>query len=553
MDRAISRRDFFDGIAVTAAGCAAGGYASTGIPSLAEPPFRLLGDTAQALAVPHALRDGRFWRYAGPPAHTGETYDLVVAGGGVSGLSAAHEWLRGHPGSRVLVLDNRDEVGGPGPESSGEIRSPSPETEDLLDRLGFPPAPPHHQPAAYDGVMCDAETFGADRLVELGQDWIGGLPLGERARRELRTLHEDPPDWFPGLPAEDKQERLAGLTYSRFLLEICRVHPDVERFCRSLPSREWACDARAFGAIDAWGQGYPGFRGLGLDGGKPSRFNAAGVRRRWDERPARHAPGPALVRALTGRLIHDGELDRPGNRVRVRLSSPVVLARDEGPAAVVGYFDGHEVRTVTAGAVILACPHAFIPYLVPDLPADQRQALRAAVRLPVLEAVVRLRGPGPWRAGRTRWTGAYWCVSELGAPAADGSVTARLYAAPCRSELGPRAGAAAARWELLRTPFEQLERSVRDQLARLLGRAGSDLGVEAVTVHRWGHGVAAGYRRPWDAFHPGGPYPADTARRRFGRIAIAGSDAGAGTGPADSTDAAITAACRAVRELAAAR
>ncbi|NUR83572.1 MAG: NAD(P)-binding protein, partial [Nonomuraea sp.] len=327
MDVPISRRDLFDGITVGALG----GVAAK---APVNPPERgLRGDTPEALSVPHALRDGRFWRYAGPPEPTGETYDLVVVGGGRSGLTAAEEWLRVAPRARVLVLDNRDESGGP---------------------------------AAYDGrpagsVMCDKETFGADVPVVADRP---GPPLAKKAVEDLRRLREDPPDWFPGLSQEDKHERLAGLTYSAFLLEVCGAHPDVERFCRTLPCAERAYDSRALGAVDAWAAGYPGFGGLGLD--KPSRF----------------------VSAAGG----GGGERRAGGRAVLRPSSPVVSVRHGDASVVVAYFDGHRVRTVGAESVIMACWHAVVPYLVPDLPDEQRAALRQAVRRPVLEATVRLRG-----------------------------------------------------------------------------------------------------------------------------------------------------------------
>src|ERR1700733_8694101 len=56
----------------------------------------------------HALRDGR---QPATPTDTGESYDLVVVGCGISGLSAAH-FFRARAGagaaSRVLILDNHD-------------------------------------------------------------------------------------------------------------------------------------------------------------------------------------------------------------------------------------------------------------------------------------------------------------------------------------------------------------------------------------------------------------------------------------------------------------
>ncbi|MBF8193386.1 NAD(P)-binding protein [Nonomuraea sp. K274] len=529
MSRSVSRRDFLDGMAVSALGSVVAG----GTPGTAETAQEsatlsgLRGGTAEALSVPHALRDGRFWQYAGPPELIGESYDLVVVGGGLSGVSAAYEWLRREPGARILVLDNHDEVG-------GQAR-----------RGVFRGAP--------DGVMCDEETFGADTLVTLASDWISRLPIAERARQELRTLYRDPPDWLPGLSAEGRQERLAGLTYSGFLREVCGAHQDVERFCRTMSCQEWGYDARAFGAIDAWGTGYPGFGGLGLDADKPSRFNSPTVQKEWGPTSpdiSYFSDGnQALVRKMVDRMIPGGRLDRPGERVRVRLSSPVVSVRDGAAAASVAYFDGHRVLAVEAGAVIMACWSAVIPYLVPELPAEQRRALGRAVRVPLLHATVRVRDREAWRrAGvrRVRWTGAYWCLTELGPPGEPPAV--RLLATPCRSELGPEAGAVAGRQELIKAPYELLEHTVRDQLARLLGPFGFDPAgdIEAITVDRWGHGNAPEYCRPWHAFYPDGPLPADAARRRFGRIAIAGSD----SVPAARADAAITAAFRAVEELA---
>jgi spermidine dehydrogenase len=510
MNRPISRRDFFDGIAVGALGStvvlgtAGKAEAPQGTGFAAEPSV-WRGDTAQALSVPHALRDGRFWKLAGPPEPTGETYDLVVVGGGTSGRSAAREWLRRDPGARVLVLDNHDEIGG------------------RARRAAFRAGPP-------DSVMCDEETFGTDTLVRMTSDWVARLPIAWRARRDLRMLHDSPPDWFPGLDARAKQERLAELTYSRFLLEVCGVHPDAERFCRTMSSGEWAYDTRAFGAIDAWAVGYPGFGGLGLDRAEPSRFNSPSVRRTWSDAAPPAEDGPAIP---------------------VRLGSPVVSVRDGAESATVGYFDGDRVMTVEAGAVILACWSAVIPHLVPDLPAAQRQALSQAVRVPVLHATVRLRdGDVSRRAGvrRVRWTGAYWCLTSFEPPGPDAQGDeVRLLATPCRSELGPESGSVAGRRELAGTPYGRLEHTVRDQLARLLGPVGFDPArdVEELTIDRWGHANTPEYCRPWHAFYPDGPFPADVARRRFGRIAIAGSDAV----PGARDDAAGAAAALAVAEL----
>ncbi|MEU4324276.1 NAD(P)-binding protein [Nonomuraea dietziae] len=639
MGRPISRRDFFDGVAMAAGAAALSGLAGCGLGANLgrigtddlEVPYAvrfpptltgLQGDTPAALSVPHALRDDRFWQYAGTPRATGETYDLVVVGGGISGVSAAFEWQRLNPGARILILDNHDEIGGHarrnefthrsrrgpliGCGGSRSIEAPSVWTEEgkaLLDQLGVEVHrfEEYYDQELYSGldmsdsVMCDRESFAAEKLVRLTDDLTSEqladqLPIADQAKKDLVTLYEDPPDYFEGMSRKQKQEQLASLTYSRYLLDVAKVHPDVERFCRTMSNDEWAYDTTTFGAIDAWGSArgwnYPGFKGLGLDNDKPSRYNSPTMIKEWgaEDPYIYHFPegNQALVRMMVGRMIpgfasatdmdaittasYDyGRLDLSTNKVRFRLASPVVsVANDGAPesatSATVGYFDGHTIRTVKAGAVILACWNMMIPYLMPELPSEQRAALRQAVKMPMLYAVVQLRDWKAWHTAgvdRVRWTGAYWCVSKLDHPVSmpgydfprspDEPANVHMIATPAKGGMAPAQGAVAGRHALINTSFAHMEYTIRDQLTRLLGSAGFDpeRDIEAITVNRWGHGYAPEYCRPWNAFYPDGPFPAETARRQFGRIAIANSD----SVPAASADAAIAAGHRAVSEL----
>jgi hypothetical protein len=81
-----------------------------------------------------------------------------------------------------------------------------------------------------------------------------------------------------------------------------------------------------------------------------------------------------------------------------------------------------------------------------------------------------------------------------------------------------------------RPSFETIERSIRDQLGRALGGGGFDPATDilGITVNRWPHGYAYQYNSLNDDFWlNGGEQPCVVARQRFGRIAIANSDAGA--------------------------
>src|SRR5207244_60838 len=99
MHRKITRRDFLNGFAVTAGAAMVPWdlFATEGVRGLEKAPnyyppalTGLRGSHPGSFDVAHSLRDGTFWDSAGKPIDTGETYDLIVVGGGISGLAAAH-------------------------------------------------------------------------------------------------------------------------------------------------------------------------------------------------------------------------------------------------------------------------------------------------------------------------------------------------------------------------------------------------------------------------------------------------------------------------------
>jgi spermidine dehydrogenase len=107
------------------------------------------------------------------------------------------------------------------------------------------------------------------------------------------------------------------------------------------------------------------------------------------------------------------------------------------------------------------------------------------------------------------------------------------------------------RAELLATSFDTFERSIRDQLARVLGGGGFDPArdIAAITVNRWPHGYAYTYNSLSDpidwVFTSSADRPCVAARQPFGSIVIANSDAAA----SPHTDAAFLEASRAVGEV----
>jgi spermidine dehydrogenase len=98
MNRKITRRDFLDGAALAVGGAVVASAVPRvfGLSDFASAPEKnpayyppaltgLRGNHEGSYPVAHSLRDHTFWDSAAKPENIGETYDLVVVGGGISG------------------------------------------------------------------------------------------------------------------------------------------------------------------------------------------------------------------------------------------------------------------------------------------------------------------------------------------------------------------------------------------------------------------------------------------------------------------------------------
>jgi len=634
MDRGISRRDFLNGVAVGIGGALASPpmraallpseppTAAKGVEKFAPeeaagyyPPALtgMRGNHDGSFPYAHRLRDGEAWDADGSPQKTGESYDLVVVGGGISGLAAAY-FFRKSAGdkARILVLDNHDDFGGHAKRNefrSGgrtllsyggtqSIESPGKYSEvarGLLVELGIETKKFYQ---AYDqklyasrklGTACffDNETFGEDRLVAgMGvipwAQWLAKTPLGEEARRDIARVYTENVDYLPGLSAEEKRARLAKTSYADFLTKICKVHPEALKFFQSYTHDLFAVGIDAVPAIACYESGddyggitYAGFQGmkLGDDAEKEEPYifhfpdgNASIARLLVRALLPGVVPGRTMEDVVTARADYS-RLDQAGAATQIRLNSTAVNVKHSGAAAgkevEVAYVRGKKLQTVRAKQCILACYNGMIPYLCPELPEQQKEALAYLVKAPLVYTHVAIRNWTSFEKLGVRQIespGSYHVYTALDFPVTLGEyafpgkpeepMVLFMLRTPCKPGLPMRDQHRAGRAELIRTPFATFERNVRDQLARMLGGAGFDPArdVDGITVNRWAHGYAYGYNPLFDPDWAEDEKPWVVGRKPFGRIAIANSDAGASA----YTDAAIDQAHRAVKELQAA-
>ena len=208
---------------------------------------------------------------------------------------------------------------------------------------------------------------------------------------------------------------------------------------------------------------------------------------------------------------------------------------------------------------MLACYNGMIPYLCPELPDKQKEALHYGVKEPFIYTHVAIRNWTAFEKLGVRQIispGSYHVFTMLDFPVSLGDykfpstpqepMVLFMLRTPCKPGLPRRDQYRMGRFELISTPFSTFERNIRDQLNRMLSGAGFDAArdIAAITVNRWGHGYAYEYDSYSDP-HGREERPWVIGRKQFGRISIANSDAGASA----YTNAAIDQAYRAVQEI----
>lgn len=618
----ITRRDFINGV-----GVAIGSSLSTGAMGTSDvgaqdvpgyyPPelLGLRGSHPGSFEGAHALRDGMRFE----TVKSEEEYDLVVVGAGISGLSAAYFYQKNiKKNAKILILDNHDDFGGHAKRNEFKvndktiigfggtmfIEQPSgypTNAKQLLIDLGidiqrFNKYFHHDLYSSYGltrGVFFDKETFGQDYLA-VGEiddaDKFAKAPISDVAKRDLIRLYENKNVYLPKMPSEEYYSLLEGMSYKEYLKRYADMHDEVIKVIQSSARGVWAVNIDAFPASAAWVYGYPGFGDISPEDNEIEHSGVNAPGEELDEPYICHFPdgNATIARLLVRKMIPKAaigdsmedivtskfkynELDNPSSNIKIRLNSTAIRAHhyndDLSNEVETSYLRDGKIYTVKSKKVVMACYNAIIPKLCPEMPTEQKLALKNCIRAPLVYTNVLIRN---WHSfvklGVRRITtpGLLHHNIRLDFPVSMGEyqfsknpnepiILHLQYVPGDHGNPSARQQFIEGQRTLLATPFEELEKSIRNQLSRVLSPGGFDAAndILAITVNRWPHGYAYGYDPQSDRV----AFDTDAfsseqknwvfSRKIFGNIGIASSDSAADA----MTESAIEQANRAINDL----
>jgi spermidine dehydrogenase len=455
MEAPITRRDFL-GTVLLASGSMllegatpaqlVGGNEFTGFGGIGE-YSKSNGNTWDVLAAGHAIRDSRYDPLPKDVIETGESYDCVVIGGGISGLAAALFFQRDAvPGMKCLVLENHPIFGGEAKQNEFlvdgkrliahqgsaiyQIQYPHSFLARFYESIGLkapkltyqrwsgpdPEFPLSQTPYQATGLRHGQYGFwfgtkfghkpGIWLIDPLGKN-LQGAPVPNTTRLEWLR-------WLKGEPVERKKferPKVEGDTISRYLDSITLEQHYMERFGLSRETVRTFLSPVEGGGSGLGPDALSGYSDYAFEmlhplpeenGGSDQMFPGgnATISRLMLKTLIPNAIGGANdIEGVCRNEVNFASFDVPGSATRIRLSTTALHVVHDGDASkadsvTIAYLKEGKVYKVKSRSVVMAGGSWTTKHIVKDLPETHRTAYAQFYRSPCMMANVAVRN---WR------------------------------------------------------------------------------------------------------------------------------------------------------------
>ncbi len=544
------------------------------------------GDTLEVLQAGHRIRDGEFETFPQNLIETGEIYDCVVVGGGISGLAAALFFQRQAGRSKkCLVLDNHPIFGGEAKRNEFlvdgqrltahqgsaifQVQYPHSFIARFYDSIGMntpalnyqtwsgksPEIPLAHTP--YELVDSAPSTygwyfgskFGRNSGMWLIDPWgkkLEGAPITPAQKADLLKWHAGPPtlEKRPQYEGDEISRYLDTITLEDHIMQLYGISRETVRTFLSPvegggsglgPDVLSAYADYAFESLHP----VPGTEDQMFPGG-----NTEFARLMVKALIPGSISGAATMDEVSKGKLNFAALDQPSSAARIRLGSTAVWVQHDGmpekaDLVSVIYTRAGKTYRLKARSAIMAGGCWTTKHIVRDLPATHREAYEQFYRSPCMMANVAVRN---WRflykmgISGCRWfegLGNYTDVRRqaLVGPTSpsinpDSPVVLTLKVLYSYPGLPIAEQGIRGRQELLNMSFHDYERQIRQQFTEMFSAVGFDArrDIAGIILNRWGHA----YLNPQPGFFfgtNGKPAPREILRAApFGRVAFANTD-----------------------------
>jgi spermidine dehydrogenase len=548
------------------------------------------GTTWQTMEAGHRIREAAYDN-VNSLEDGGERYDLVVVGGGFTGLGALHAFHKERPRGTCLLLDNQEIFGGyakanefmvdghriAGAQASLNFLLPKSREDrggEIWADLGLPTELQFaDREDGSHSIDFAASTSGPLYLGEQSattgyffghQGWVKDIwsddlrraPWPEATKQALLAMRERK---RLGPLEGDEAARLDRMTFAEFATRELKATPEALQYitqgmCITGPQIS-AYGARALPGLERY-----------LEGSE-----RAEVANRFVSFPSGNSViARSLVRAAVPKAFARGSaaegfgklnpaaLDSPGSPCRIRSRATVVKVTNQTNGTVeVIYERDARLHRVTASGVVLGIGAWVAKRIVTDLPEEHRAALSRYLYSPMLMVSVALSN---WRFldklgfSAARWFDGpgFYCnirkpMRGNGVRAApfhpDKPIVLTLYAPFPRPELPLEAQGPDGRAELFAKSYAEYESEIVTQLEYMFRAGGfqAKRDIAGIVLNRWGHAFVT--PPPGFFFAPAGQTaPVDIMKHPVGRIAL-------GQSGLEDWSGAVMAGRRAVEQL----